>query len=145
MDPDDDYDMLDLEDHEAGGDRPAPTDAWILPFSRRNRLDSRLRMELGDQLCALFVEVGVRPTIMRDIQASGRLVHMWRGMPHDMYNLMWHVVRATTLVMRLRRTLAHYKSGQDTTLDRQSVSGDASYSDHNHGSDRRSPRVMPDE
>ena len=81
VDPDDDQDMLDAEDHqEAGAERPAPTGAPIPPFSRRGRLDSRLRMELGDQLCALIFEGGVRPATMRDIQADGRLVYMWRDM-----------------------------------------------------------------
>ena len=48
VDLDDDQDMADAEDHEAGADRLAPTSASILPFARRGRLDSRLRMELGE-------------------------------------------------------------------------------------------------
>ena len=106
--------MKNVEDHEAGGKRPAPAGVPISPFSRRDRLDSRLRMELGDKICALFVEAGVRPTTMRDIQADGRLVHIWRGMLCDMYSLMRHVIGATTLVTRLRRVLARYRHGRDT-------------------------------
>ena len=101
----DDQDMAYVEDHEAGADRPAPAGASVPPFARHGRLDSRLRMELGDQICALFVVVGVRPATMRGIHDNGRLVHMLRGMPLDMYNLMQYVVGATTLVTRLRRAL----------------------------------------
>ena len=97
VDPDDDQDMSDAEDHEAGVDRLGPHGAPVPPFSG-HRLDSRLRMELGDQLCGFFVEVGVRPATMRDIQDDGRLVHMLRGMSCDMFTLMWHVVGATNLV-----------------------------------------------
>ena len=104
VDPDDDQDMADAEDHEAGVDRPAHAGVSVLPFARR-RLDSKLRMELGDQLCAFFFEVGVRPATMRDIQADDRLVQMWRGMSGDMYTVMRHVVGATSLVTLLRRAL----------------------------------------
>ena len=67
MDPNDDQDMADVKDYEAGVDRPAPASVTVPPFVRCGRLDSRLKMELGDQLCALFVEARVRPTTMRDI------------------------------------------------------------------------------
>ena len=138
VDADDDQDMVDVEDHEVGADKPAPASAPVPPFARRSRPDSRFRLELGDQLCAFFVEVGVRPATMRDIRADGRLVHMWRGMPRDMYNLMRHVVGATTLVTQLRRTVASYRRGRDATLDRQSASSDTSFDD-------LSPHVMLDE
>ena len=48
VDPDDDQAMPDVENHqEAGAERPAPAGAPILPFARRGRLDSRLRMEFN--------------------------------------------------------------------------------------------------
>ena len=103
--------MADAKDHEASVDRLAPAGASVLPFAR-HRLDSRLRMELDNELCALFVEAGVRPATMRDIQGDGRLVHMWRGMPRDMFTLMWHVVGATNLVTWLRKAL-RCRRGQD--------------------------------
>ena len=67
VDLDDDQDMLDANDHEAGAERLAPAGALVPPFPRRGRLDSRFRFELGDQLCALIIEARVRPTTMRDI------------------------------------------------------------------------------
>ena len=76
VDLDHDQDMENVEDHEAGADRPAPTGASVPPFAKHGSLHNRLRMELGDQLCALFVEVGVRPDTMREIQANARLVQM---------------------------------------------------------------------
>ena len=110
VDPDDDQGMPNVEDHqEASAERPDPVGVLVPPFSRHGRLDSEYRMELGDQLTALIVEVGISPANMRDIQADGRLLHMWRGMLRDMYSLMRHVVGATTLVMRLRRTVACYR------------------------------------
>ena len=129
---DHDQGMPDVEDHqEASAERPAPAGAPVPHFARRGLLDTRYRMELGDQLTALIVEAGIRPAHMRDIQADGRLLHMWRGMTRDMYNLMRHVVGATTLVTRLRRTLACYRRGRGTSPDRQSASStDASSNDH---------------
>ena len=111
VDHDDDQDMPDDEDHEASAERPAPTGASVLPFARRDRLDSILRMELGEQLYALIIEAGFRPATMRDIQANGRLVHIWICMMCDMYNLMRHVVGAMNLVTRLRRIVARYRHG----------------------------------
>ena len=96
VDPDDDQEMGDVED-QANADKPSPHGALVPPFVRR-RPDSRLRMELGDQLCALFLEVGVRPTTMREIQVDARLVQMWRGMLRDMFTLMRNVIEATSLV-----------------------------------------------
>ena len=75
-------------------------------------------MELGDQITALIIEAGIRPAHMKDIQADGRLLHMWRGMSRDMYRLMRHVVGAMTLVMQLRRIVPHYRHGQDAEHDR---------------------------
>ena len=107
VDPDDDEGMLDVEDHqEASAERHALGGVQILPFARCGRLDTRYMMELGNQLIALIVEAGIRPAHMRDIQADGRLLQMWRGMLYDMYSLMRHVVGATTVVTRLRRTVA---------------------------------------
>ena len=86
VDPDDDEGMPDSKDHqEAGVDqRHAPAGAPIPPFARSGQLDTRYRMELGDQLNALIVEVRISPAHYRDIQADDRLGRMWRGMPHDM-------------------------------------------------------------
>ena len=79
--------MEDVED-QASADKHGPAHGVpVLPFARR-RPNSRLRMELGDQLCALFVEVGVRPDTMRNIQGDARLVQMWRSMPRDMFSVM---------------------------------------------------------
>ena len=66
VDPDDDWDMAHVTDHEADANRPTPHGAPVPLFSR-HRLNIRLRMELGDQLYALFVEARVRPATMRDI------------------------------------------------------------------------------
>ena len=77
---------------------------------------------------------------MRDIQADGRLVHMWRGMLRDVDNLMHHVVGATTLVTRLRRALRHYRHGQDAARQHPK-SRDASSDDHDQGSDHPSLRA----
>ena len=129
--------MADAEDHEVSADRPTLAGALVPPFSRHGRLNSRLRMELGDQLCALIVEEGVRPATMRDIQVDGSLVHMWIGMLCDMYSLMWHVVGATTLVTQLRRTVARYRRGRAAARDGQSVRNNSS---HDH-----SPRTVSDE
>ena len=62
------------EDHqETGADqRPAPAGAPV-----RGRLsDARYRMELGDQLIALIVQAGIRPTHYRDIKDDDRLLWM---------------------------------------------------------------------
>ena len=106
VDPDDDnQDMVDADDDhdedEAGAvERHAPThSAPVPPFARRGRPETRYMMELGNQLCALIVDAGIRSTHYRDIQADARLLQMWRGMPRDMYNLMRHVVGAMTVVM----------------------------------------------
>ena len=72
VDPDDDRDIVVTKDHEADADRPTRVCAPVPPFARC-RLENRLRMELGDQLYALIIKVGVKPAIMRDIQADGRL------------------------------------------------------------------------
>ena len=118
MDLDDDQGMPDAKDHqEADAERPPLAGAPVPPFARHGQLDSKYRMELGDQLTALIIEVGIRSANMRDIQADGRLLHMWRGMPCDMYSLVRHVIGATTLVKRLRRTVAHYRFGRDAPRD----------------------------
>ena len=116
VDPDDDdQDMADAEhahdEDEAGAAEkhaPAHYGAPVPPFSRHGRPETRYRMELANQLCALIVDAGIRPAHYREIQADDRLLWMWRGMPHDMYGLMRHV-RATTVVMRLRRTVCSYR------------------------------------
>ena len=56
MDPDDDQHMANVEDHdqEAGAERHGSVGVPIPPFSRHGRLDTRHRMELGDQLSALI-------------------------------------------------------------------------------------------
>ena len=94
MDPDDDEGMPDAEDHqEVGADqRPSPPGASVCG----RRSDARYRMELGNQLIALIVEVGIRPAHYRDIEVDDRLLWMWRCMPHDMYSVRLHVVGVTT-------------------------------------------------
>ena len=60
--------MPDAEDHEeASAERPSLAGAPVPPFARHDRLNNKFRMELGDQLTALIVEAGIRPTNMRDI------------------------------------------------------------------------------
>ena len=67
--------MRDAEDHqEAGAERHAHVGAPVPPFARCGRLDTRYRMELGNQLSALIVEVGIRPTHYRDIHVDDRLL-----------------------------------------------------------------------
>ena len=97
VDPhDEDEGMPDITEnhHEAGPyQRPAPVGALM---RGRCLSDARYRMELGDQLIALIVEAGIKPAHYRDIEADDRLLWKWRGMPCDMYSLMWHVVAVTT-------------------------------------------------
>ena len=66
LDPDDDQDMADAED-QAGEDTPGPHVAQVSTSVARRRPDTRFRMELGDQLCALLVEGEVMPATMREI------------------------------------------------------------------------------
>ena len=64
MDPDDDQGMPDVEDHqETGAERPALAGAPIPPSSRCGRLDTRYRMELGDQFSDLFLRRASGPLI----------------------------------------------------------------------------------
>ena len=64
VDPDDDQSMPNANDHqEAGAERPTPAGASVPPFARRGSIDSRYRMDLGDQLTTLIVE-----------EASGALI-----------------------------------------------------------------------
>ena len=77
VDPDGDQDMADAKAHdqEATGERHAPhAGASVLPFARRSRPDTRYRMDLGDQLSALIVEAGIKPSHYRDIQDDDRLL-----------------------------------------------------------------------
>ena len=118
VDPNDDQGMPYVDDHqEASVERPAPAGAPVLPFARRGRIDARYRMELGNQLSAFIVEAGIRPAHYRDIQANDRLLWMWRGTSCDMYNLMWHVVGATIVVTRLRRTICSYRRSRAMARD----------------------------
>jgi hypothetical protein len=39
------------------------------------RPDTRFKLELGDQICALLIEVGVYPVLMRDIR---KILYSWR-------------------------------------------------------------------
>ena len=100
----------DHDQDEAGvAERHAPAHgAPVLPFSRRGRPETRYRMELGNQLCALIVDAGIRPAHYRDIYANDRLFRMWRGMPRDMYDLMRHVEEAMTDITQLRRIVRSY-------------------------------------
>ena len=101
VDPDDDQDMADAKDHdqEVGGERHAPhAGAAVPPFSRHGRPDTQYTMDFFNQLSALIIEAGIRPAHYIDIQVDDRLLRMWRGMSCDMYNLMQHVVGATTIV-----------------------------------------------
>ena len=111
VDPNYDQDMDDVKDHdqdEVGAKRHAPVGAPVPPFARRGQPETRYRMELAHKLSALIVEAGIRPAHYRDIQVDDRLLRMWRGMPRDMYSLMWHVVGAMTAVTRLRRIVRSY-------------------------------------
>ena len=79
--------MPDAEDHQEVG------------VGRGRVLDARYRMELGDQLSALIVEAGIRSAHYRYIEVDDRLLHMWRGMLHDMCSLMRHVLGVTIAIM----------------------------------------------
>ena len=96
-------------------------------------------MELGSQLCGLISYAGIRPAHYREIQGDDKLLQMLRGMPHDMYGLMRHVVGATTVVTRLRRIFHSYRRSQAAARDGQSASSDS------HASHDRSPHTAPDE
>ena len=86
------------EDQQEAGTNQRLAPAGVSASGRRLS-DATYKMELDDQINAFIVEVGIRPANMRDIQDDGRLLHMWRGMLRDMYNLMQHGIGATTLVM----------------------------------------------
>ena len=109
VDPhDEDEGMPDIaEDNQEVGPDQRPTLVGGLVRGRRLS-DARYRMELGDKIIALIVEAGIKPANFRDIEADDRLLRMWRGMPRDMYSLMWHVVGVTTTFTRLTRTVARY-------------------------------------
>ena len=124
VDPDDDdQDMDDAKDDhgedEAGAaERHAPAHgAPVPPFAKRVRPETKYRMELANQLCALIFDAGIRPAHYKDIQADDRLLRMWRGMLRDMYGLMWHVVGATTVVTQLRRIFHSYRHIQAVACD----------------------------
>ena len=68
VDPNDDQGMPNFEDHqEVGAERHALVGAPISPFATRGRIDIRYRMDFGDQISALIVEVGIIPAHYRDI------------------------------------------------------------------------------
>ena len=113
----DDYDqeMADLSYDEADGAAerrvdPAPHGAPVSPFARRGRPETRY-------LCGLILDAGIRPAHFREIQGDDRLIRMWRGMSHDMYSLMRHVVGATTGVTRLRRLFRTYRRSRAAAHD----------------------------
>ena len=128
----DDYDqeMADALEDEAGGvaERradPAPHGAPVPYFARLSRPETIYRMELGNQLCGLISDVGIRPAHYREIQGDDILLRMWRGMPRDMYSLMRHVVGATKTITRMRRIVRSYRCSQVATRDGQSASSDS--------------------
>jgi hypothetical protein len=63
----------------------------------RGRLDTRFKLELGDRLYALLVEMGVYPVLMRDIRKNTILLELWREMSHNIMPLICHIVGATRL------------------------------------------------
>ena len=81
-------------------------------------------MESGNQLCGLILDVSIRPAHYREIQGDDRLLWMWRGMPHDMYGLMRHVVGVMTTVTRLRRIFRSYRHSRAAVHDGKSASSD---------------------
>ena len=80
VDPDDDdQDMADVpeddqDENEAdAAERHAPTHvAPVSSSTRCGRPETRYRMELGNQLCALIIDAGIKPAHYRDIQANDR-------------------------------------------------------------------------
>ena len=104
VDPDDyDQEMANVLEDEAGGTTerhadPALHGAPVPPFARRGRPETRYWMELGRQLYGLISNASIRTAHYREIQCDDRLLQMWRGMPRDMYGLMWHVIGDTTSV-----------------------------------------------
>ena len=71
VDPDDDQEMADAEDW-AGANIPAPHVAQV-PAGVRGRPNTIFRMDLGEQICQLLVEEGVKLATMREIRADHRL------------------------------------------------------------------------
>ena len=78
VDPDDDQDMADAEDHdqdEANAvERHAPAGALVPPFARRGRPETRYRMELGNQISEFIVDASIRLAHYRDKKADERLL-----------------------------------------------------------------------
>ena len=78
----DDQDMDDAKDHhdedEASAvERHAPAHGPpVPPFARCGQPETRYRMELANQLCALIVDVGIMPAHYIDIQGNDRLLWM---------------------------------------------------------------------
>ena len=116
-----------------------PHGAPVPHFSRRGQPRTRYQMELGSQLYGLISNAGIRPAHYRETQGDDRLLRMWRGMLRDMYDLMQHVVGATTAVTRLRRIVCSYRHSRAMARDGQSTCSDSD------ASRDRSPRDAPDE
>ena len=69
VDPDDDHDMANAEDAHDQDEASAVERhalahrAPIFPFARRGQPETRYRMDLGNHLCALIIDAGIRPLI----------------------------------------------------------------------------------
>ena len=79
--------MADVSEDEADGAAercldPAPHSASIPPFARCGRPETRYRMELGNQLCGLISDVGIRSTSRNSDASRDRSP---RGVPDDQH------------------------------------------------------------
>jgi hypothetical protein len=97
-----------------------------IPGSMRHRLDTRFRLELGDQLCALLVEVGVHPVMMQDIREYPMLLDIWREISCDMMPLMHYIVRSTRILAE-RRFFDDTHSSSNTRSSSTPSTGEGGY------------------
>ena len=64
-------------------------------------LDDRYRQDMVDRLSALLMHQGVHLVQVHDIMQHSNLIEIWRMVPHDMRNLMQHIIGASIrLVIR---------------------------------------------
>jgi hypothetical protein len=75
-----------------------------IPDGMHRRLDTRFRLELGDQISALLTKVGVFPALMRDIKAYPMLLELCMEMSHDLMHLMCHII-VVSRILAVKRAL----------------------------------------
>jgi len=76
---------------------------WVhIPDDMHYRPNTRFRLELGDRLSTLLIEVGVCPALMQEIMEDPTLLEIWRQMSRDLNPLMLHIVRVARLLAARR-------------------------------------------